>query len=70
MPANEFWFWIAPSDTPPFKPRKTRWRMTEEDARARWGDAAVKVEGSLEVRTSMDGATTADHLIGRGWHDK
>ena len=41
------WFWTITSDTYPFKRRKTTWRMTEEDAHARHGDDAVKVEGSL-----------------------
>lgn len=50
MPKIELWHWIITSDTPPFKRRQTTWRMTEADARARHGDDAVKVAGSLEVR--------------------
>lgn len=56
MPAHEQWFWIITSDTPPFKRRKTTWRMTEEVARARHGADAVRVEGSLEVRTDPGSA--------------
>jgi hypothetical protein len=35
------------------KRRQTRYRMTEEQARERFGDDAVKVEGSLEIRKPM-----------------
>lgn len=48
--AIELWFWTITPDTPPFRRRQTTWRMTEETARARYGDDAIKVEGSLEVR--------------------
>jgi hypothetical protein len=51
MPSKQLWLWIITSDTPPFKRRETTWRMTEEEARARHGDDAVKVDGALEVRT-------------------
>jgi hypothetical protein len=49
------WLWTITSATYPFKRRKTTWRMIEDDARARHGDDAVKVEGTLwipEVGTS------------------
>ena len=49
MPGLKLWFWTITSDTYPFKRMKTIWRMTEEDARARHGDDAVKVEGSLYI---------------------
>ena len=51
MTAKEHWFWIVSSETYPYLPRKTTWRMTASEAKARYGDAATKVEGSLEVRT-------------------
>jgi hypothetical protein len=37
------------------KRRRTRYRMTEEQAREGFGEAAQKVEGSLEVRTPNQG---------------
>lgn len=36
------------------------WRMTEEDGRARYGDAAEKVESTLEVRHHL--GNTGDFL--------
>lgn len=45
----ESWFWNVPGSTWPFKRIKSTWRMTEATARERYGDAAEKVEGSLEV---------------------
>lgn len=53
MPAMkpvEFWLWMVPSDTRPGKQVKTRHRMTEQEARERYGAAAQRVEGSCEVR--------------------
>lgn len=38
-----------------YKRRQTRYRITEEQARERFGDDAQKVEGSLEVRTPNHG---------------
>ena len=49
MTTKEHWFWIVTSETYPYLPRKTTWRMTASEAKARYGDAATKVEGSLEV---------------------
>lgn len=51
MPGLKLWFWTITSDTYPFRRIKTTWRMTEEDARARHGGAAEKVESTLEIRT-------------------
>jgi hypothetical protein len=44
--------------------------MSEEDARARYGDQAEKVEGSLEIRNPSPGGAYAGHLVGDGWADK
>lgn len=46
----ELWFWEL-KDELTGKWRKTRYRMTEEEARTRHGDNARKIEGTLEVRT-------------------
>jgi hypothetical protein len=43
------WFWIV-TDPITKRRRRTRYMMTEEEALARHGADAVKVEGSLEVR--------------------
>ena len=43
------WLWTV-TDEITKRRRQTRYRMTEADARARFGDDAVKVEHSLEVR--------------------
>ena len=48
MRSIELWFWYITSETSG-KRVKTRWRMTEEEAKAYPG--AEKVPGSLEVRT-------------------
>lgn len=45
----ELWFWEL-KDELTGKWRKTRYRMTVEDARTRHGDNARKIEGTLEVR--------------------
>jgi hypothetical protein len=45
----ELWFWEL-KDELTAKWRRTRYRMTEEDARTRHGDNARKVEGTLEIR--------------------
>ncbi len=45
----ELWFWEL-KDGLTGKWRRTRYRMTEEDARTRHGDNARKIEGTLEVR--------------------
>ena len=45
----ELWFWEL-KDELTGKWRKTRYRMTVEDARTRNGDNARKIEGTLEVR--------------------
>jgi len=47
----ELWFWEL-KDELTGKWRKTRYRMTEEEARTRHGDNARKIEGTLEVRKS------------------
>lgn len=64
------WYWVIPPDTYNPKRRKSTWRMTEEDARERYGDAAEKVEGTLEIRQSTPGGDHAGHLIGEGWAKK
>ena len=45
----ELWFWEL-KDEITGKWRKTRYRMSEENARTRHGDNARKIEGTLEVR--------------------
>ena len=50
----ELWFWDL-KDELTGKWRRTRYRMTEADARARHGDNARKVEGTLEVRGDVSG---------------
>ena len=55
------WYWIVPCLDG--KRRRSTWRMTEEDARQRYGDAAEKVEASLEVRQCSFGYTS-DFLRG------
>lgn len=46
----ELWLWEIPDDRRPGKRRVTRYHMTEETARQRFGLEAVKVPGSLETR--------------------
>jgi hypothetical protein len=46
---RQSWLWTI-TDELTGKRRQTSYRMTEEQARERFGDDAVKVEGSLEVR--------------------
>lgn len=52
MPEEEreirLWRWMIPSETPPGRMVRSRWRMTEEEAAKYAG--AVKIEGTLEVR--------------------
>jgi hypothetical protein len=48
------WFWTI-TDELTRKRRQTRYRMTDEQARDRFGDDAQKVENSLEVRTPDQG---------------
>jgi hypothetical protein len=45
------WLWTI-TDERIGNRRQTRYRMTEAQARERFGDDAQKVEGSLEVRTA------------------
>jgi hypothetical protein len=56
---QHFYLWTV---TDPMTKRRRRlgYRMTETAARERFGDDAVKVEGSLEVRTST--GQTSDFL--------
>jgi hypothetical protein len=49
------WLWTV-TDEVTGKRRQTRYRMTEEEARQRFGDDAVKVERSLEVRKAIGGS--------------
>jgi hypothetical protein len=49
MDRIELWFWEL-KDEITGKWRKTRYRMTEEEALARHGDNARKIERTLEVR--------------------
>lgn len=55
--SQELWLWTITGTTWPFKRHKTRFRMTEEDARQRHGDDAQKVEGSLEIRQPIGAAS-------------
>lgn len=48
MKATEFWLWVVPNELTG-KPHKTRYRMTEAVALARF-PTAQKVPGSCEVR--------------------
>lgn len=50
MQPTAFWLWMVPSDTRPGKLVKTRHRMSEQQARERYGAAAQRVDGSSEVR--------------------
>jgi len=45
----EMWFWVVTNPITKRR-RKMRYMMTEEEALARHGADAVKVESSLEVR--------------------
>jgi hypothetical protein len=47
-------FWTI-TDELTGKRRQTRYRMTEEQARERFGDDAQKVRDSLEIRTPNQG---------------
>jgi hypothetical protein len=51
------WYWTV-TDPITKRRRQTTYLMTEEDARARFGDDARKVERSLEVRTDV-GSTSS-----------
>ena len=55
----ELWFWEL-KDEITGKWRRTSWGMTEADARARHGNVARKIEGTLEVRGSA--ASGLSHL--------
>jgi hypothetical protein len=57
----ELWFWEL-KDELTGKWRKTRYRMTEEDARSRHGDNARKIEGTREVRSSAGAGFMLGHL--------
>jgi hypothetical protein len=46
---KDLWLWTITDPTG--KRRQTRYRMTEEQARERFGNDAQKIEGWLEVRT-------------------
>jgi hypothetical protein len=48
------WLWTI-TDEITGKRRQTRYRMTEEQARERFGDDAQKVEGSMEIRQPNQG---------------
>jgi hypothetical protein len=65
MDSNEYWFWIIPGETYPIKRLKSTWRMNEEDARSRYGEAAKKVEDSLEVRTDQGYLSDMPHWVDR-----
>jgi len=54
----KLWLWTI-TDEITKKRRQTRYRMTEAEARERFGDDAVKVEHSLEVR-EVGGGHTSD----------
>lgn len=56
----ELWFWEV-RDAATGRWRKTRYRMTEQDARERFGADARKVEWSREVR---DGDTYSNSTGG------
>jgi hypothetical protein len=51
----KLWLWTI-TDEITKKRRQTRYRMTEAEARERFGDDAVKVEGSLEVAARWEPA--------------
>jgi len=54
MPPEHLWLWTV-TDALTRKRPKTLYRMTEVEARERFGNDALKVEGTLEVRTPNDG---------------
>lgn len=51
---KHLWLWTIPDEITG-KRRQTRYRMTEAEARERFGDQAQKVEGTLEVREPNQG---------------
>ena len=57
----ELWFWEL-KDELTGKWRRTRYRMTEEDARTRHSDNARKIEGICEVRSSAGSGFMLGHL--------
>ena len=59
-PPLELWFWIV-TDEVTKRRRQTRYRMTQADARERFGSDAVRIDGSLEVRVRK-GSHTSDFL--------
>lgn len=56
-PTLELWFWIV-TDEVTKRRRQTRYRMTQADARERFGADAVRIDGSLEVRFRKGGHTS------------
>ena len=55
-PPLQLWFWII-TDEVTKRRRQTRYRMTQEDALARFGADAARVDASLEIRTRHGGHT-------------
>ena len=57
MAEFRMWLWLVPDEITG-KRRRTKYRMTEEEARRRFGNNAEKVEWSLELREP--GGSTGD----------
>lgn len=59
----ELWFWEIP-DPVTGRWRKTRYRMTEQSARDRFGGGARKIDWTLEVRVVHPDSTFTGTFLG------
>ena len=57
----ELWLWEVP-DPRTGRWRRTRYRMTEQDARERYGSEARKIESSREIRMVTPDDSLADGI--------
>ena len=67
MAEFRMWLWLVPDEITG-KRRRTKYRMTEEEARKRFGNNAEKVEWSKEVVTRNRAGGTEDMLRDRRAH--
>ena len=58
----ELWFWEI-RDATTGRWRKTRYRMTEQDARERFGGDARKIEWTREVRSGDTNANSTSSFL-------
>jgi hypothetical protein len=63
MKRTPFYYWLLPSPTG--KPKRSSWRMTEEEAKAYAG--AVKVEEGVEWRDLPESPDEFQHT--NGWQN-